>query len=1205
MRFKLSCFVLLVLAAISVCSARMCAQVVGPSSSYSRLPLTFEANQGQANPQVKFLSRGRGYTASLTAGGIVLSLRPAEVIPFRSGTRPQSKRSSDILQFNLVGAAANPVVIGEDPQPGRVNYFIGNDKSKWRTNVPTFGKVRYKNVYPGIDLVYYGNHRQLEYDFAISPGADSSVIQFEIKGSREIEIDPEGSLVLKTNHGQLRFQSPAIYQESNGSRVPLPGKYVLKRATRVGFQVANVDPKKPLVIDPVLIYSTYLGGSGNDQPTGIAVDGNGNIYVAGFTDSADFPLATLGSLTSGTDHVFVAKFNSTGSNLVYADYIGGNSQDYGYALTLDSTGEAYVTGSTASSNFPVVSAFQGTYPGAFNAFLTKISTDGSSLLYSTYLGGNGSDLPTSIALDGSSNILVAGNTSSTNFPVVNGFQSTVSPNQGGYYGTYGFITKFTADGSSLVYSTYLGGSSNVPYNCNGTPCWGSPFTGIQSMALDAGGNAYVAGGTNTYNFPATPGAYSTSDTTQLNATVGFVSKFSGAGTLDYSTYFYETSGLFTNLDAIAVDASGSAYVTGSAYSDGTFPITSTSICNQSVYGIGCSYAFVTKFDPSAATLVYSTFLGPNNYGIPAVISLDQNNDAYVLASTSSNSFGIVNGMEAYAGGNDILLVEIDPVAGSELLATYLGGSADERAAAMAIDSSGNIYVTGTTDSTDFPTTQGAFQGELGGNTDAFVMKIGAASAPSVSLTPYALQYSSVPVGSTSQPQQVLLRDMGSAALTLAISVTGDFAETDNCSTSVLAAGSCSVSVTFAPAAVGPRTGSLVFTDNAVGSPHTVALSGIGLPAPVVSLTPAILTFPNTPVGLSSATQTVTLFNQGTASLTVSRIQVSGDFGQTNNCPNTLSTGASCTFNVMFTPTAAGTRSGALTITDNASGSPHAVALSGVGLGSPVVSLTPASLTFPNTQVGVSSVAQMVTLLNQGNASLNISGIQISGDFGQTNNCPNSLSAGASCTFNVIFTPTASGGRSGSLTIADNASNSQQVVGLTGSGLDFSIGSSQSSVTVKSGSVATYTLTVAPLGGAFNSVVKISCGKLPPNAACGFSPASVTPGTNSSTVTLKISTSGTSTANRQANQLAYATLLGFSGFGALGMIVVSSKRMSNRSSMLIVLALIVLAFLGTSGCAGGTGIVPTGNNTPPGTYAVTVTGASGNLQHAASLTLIVQ
>lgn len=1135
----------------------------------------------------------------------MLSLRPAEVTSLESNAQSQTERPCETLQFKLVGAAANPVVIGEDPQLGRVNYFIGNDRSKWRTNIPTYGKVRYKNVYPGIDLVYYGNHRQLEYDFAVSPGADASAIQFEIKGAREIEIDPEGSLILKTNHGQLRFQSPTIYQESNGARVPLQGEYVLKSATRVGFQVANVDSKKPLVIDPVLVYSTYLGGSGNDQPTGIAVDGNGNIYVAGFTDSTDFPLATLGSLPPGTNHVFLAKFNSAGSNLIYVDYIGGNGEDDGYALTLDSAGEAYIAGSTASSNFPVVNAYQPTYPGAFNAFLTKISVDGSSLLYSTYLGGNGSDIPSSIALDGSGNMLVAGNTSSTNFPVANAFQPTVSPNQGGYYGNYGFVTKLTPDGSSLVYSTYFGGNSNVPYNCGGTPCWGSPSSAIQGLALDAAGNAYIAGNTNTYNFPITLGTYSAADNTQLNATVGFVSKFNSTGALDYSTYFYESSGRLTSLGGIAVDASGSAYVAGLAFSDGTFPITSTGICDPSTYGIGCSYAFVTKFDPLAERLLYSTFLGPNNYSTPAAISLDQNNDAYVLASTSSNSFGIVNGLETYAGGNDILLAEIDPVAGSEPLATYLGGSADERAAAMAIDGSGNIYLTGTTDSTDFPTTQGAFQRQLGGNSDAFVMKIGPVAAPSVSLAPSALQYSSVPVGSISQPQQVLLRNIGSAALTLSISVTGDFTETDNCSTSVLAAGTCSVSVTFAPAAVGPRTGSLVFTDNAVGSPHTVALSGTGLAAPIVSLAPASLTFPNVLVGVSSAAQTVTLSNTGTASLTINSTQISGDFGQTTNCPNTLSTGTSCTFSVIFTPTAAGTRNGTLTITDNASGSPHTVALSGTGLGGPIVSLAPASLTFSSTQVGVASAAQTVTLANQGTASLNITNVQISGDFGQTNNCPTSLSVGSSCTLNLTFTPTAPGSRSGSLTITDNASSSQQVVGLAGTGLDFSISSSSTTVTVKSGSTATYTLTVAPLGGAFNSAVKLSCGKLPTDAACSFSPTSVTPGTNSSTVTLKISTSGATAANQSASQFAFATLLGFPGFGAFGMIVLSSRRRRNKSSLLIVLALIALACLVMSGCAGGTGIVPNGNSTPPGTYTVTVTGASGSLQHSASLTLIVQ
>ena len=911
-------------------------------ANYAALPLTFEANQGQTAPQVKFLSHGKGYMAFLTAGGIVLSLRPNQPVPLQQTSNLAAPSKSQqppnaTLQFKLVGAAENPPVIGEDPQPGRVNYFIGRDPVKWHTNVATYAKVRYKNVYPGIDLVYYGNSRQLEYDFVISPGADASRIQFEITGASQIELDAEGNLALQTSSGELHFQSPAIYQESNGMRVPVSGAYVMNDATHIAFQVAQYDLSKPLVIDPVLVYSTYLGGSGDDQPSGIAADSAGNVYVAGYTDSTNFPLAILGSLPSGAMHVFVAKLDPTGSNLVYADYIGGNSQDYGYALALDSANDVYVTGSTASSDFPMVNPYQGTYPGSYNAFLTKVSADGSSLLYSTYLGGNGSDMPSGIAIDSSSDVFVAGNTSSTNFPVANAYQASASPNQGGMFGNYGFLTKFSPDGSYLVYSTYLSGDSNVAYNCGGTPCWPSPFSAINGIALDTTGNAYAAGITNTYNFPTTQTAYLTTDSTsQQNATVGFVSKLNGSGALDYSTYFYESSGILTNIDAIAVDSSGSAYVTGVALSDGTFPITSTSICDPSVSGWGCSYAFVTKFDPSGSTLLYSTFLGPNNYATPRAIALDANNDAYVVASTSSNSFGIVNGIEPYTNGSDLLLVEIDPLASTELFATYLGGSTDEYPAGIALDSNGNLYLAGSTDSTDFPVTQGAFQNILGGNTDAFLLKIGPNSTPAVAVSPNLLQYAVEAVGSTSQPQTALLRNMGSSPLSISsIAISGDFAETDDCGTTLSAAGSCTFSVTFTASAAGTRSGSILIQDDAAGSPHVINLIGSGS-VPVAALSATSLTFSAQPVGTSSAAQTVTLTNTGNATLTVGNIQIAGDFAQVNNCSSTLAANSSCTMNVTFTPTVAGTRSGTLTISDNAQGSPQTVTLTGTGSAAPAL-----------------------------------------------------------------------------------------------------------------------------------------------------------------------------------------------------------------------------------------------------------------------------
>ena len=1079
-------------------------------ANYGKLPLVFEANQGQTDPQVRFLFRGSRYTAFLTSGSMVLSLRPNQVVttatanaaPMNNSTAPAAN-----VEFQLAGAAKNPAVVGEGRLSTRVNYFIGNDRSKWHTNIPTYQQVRYQNVYPGIDLVYYGNHRRLEYDFVLSPHADPSQIDLRIKGAKSIHLDPENNLIVETGGGELHFHSPVVYQQIQGQRVPVRGSFAVKDSSHITFHLSQYDQNQPLVIDPVLVYGTYLGGSGDDQASGIAVDSSGSVYVAGYTDSADFPSATLGSLPSGTTHIFVAKLNATGSNLVYADYIGGNSQDYGYALALDGSNHVYVTGSTASSDFPTVKAYQGTYPGSFNAFLTEISADGSSLLYSTYLGGDGSDIPSGVAIDNAGDMFVAGNTTSDNFPVLNAYQSTISPNQGGNSGNNGFLTKFTSGGSSLTYSTYLSGNSNVPYDCGGTPCWSSPYSAINGIAVDGGGNAYVTGTTNTYNFPTTSGAYLTADSAPLNGNVGFLSKFNGSGGIDFSTYFYESSGVETLMNAIAVDASGSAYVTGTAFSDGTFPITTTSICDPGVDGAACGLAFVTKFDPTGSTLLYSTFLGPNNYGRTVAIALDANNDAYVAASTSSNSFGIVNGIEPYSNGSDVLLAEIDAVASSELFATYVGGNGDDSPTGLALDSSGNIYVAGSTNSPDLPVTSGAFQDIPGGDTDAFVFKIGPASAPSVALSPSSLQYSTQPVGTSSEPQTALLRNMGSSPLSITSTVaSGDFAESDNCSTSVPAAGSCTLSVTFTPTAAGVRSGSIVLQDDAAGSPHTVTLEGIG----------------------------------------------SG----------------------------------------------------------PVVALSPGSVSFSAIAVGTSSAPQTVTLSNSGNITLNISSIQAAGDYSQTNTCPAALAVSSSCAISVTFTPTATGTRIGSLTINDDAPGSPQTATLTGSGANFGLASSPSSVTVKGGVTAVYDLTVSPIGGAFNGAIKLSCSGSPSLTSCSLSPTSITLGGNPAAVSLSISTTASVAQAGQGpfgqSRPTYAFWFELPGFGLFGLILAGSRSSLKKPRLVILLFLMIAASVVMSGCAGGTGITKTPQTgTTPGTYTITVTGTAGALQHSLPVTLIVQ
>jgi hypothetical protein len=1191
--------------------------------NYGNLPLTFELNQGQAAPQAKFIFRGKNYSALLTAGEMVLSLRPsATAVPSAANVAPNNKSQKSVattLQFKLVGAARNPAVIGEDPQPGRVNYFIGKDPAKWQRNVPTYGQVRYKNVYPGIDLLYYGNHHQLEYDFAVALGADPRQIQFQITGARQIELDEEGKLVLETSSGELHFQTPVVYQESSGVRVPVHGSYVLKDPTHVAFQLGQYDPNKPLVIDPVLVYGTYLGGTGTDQASGIAVDGTGSVYVAGYTDAADFLLTTVGVPATNSNHIFVAKLDATGSSLVYADYIGGNGEDYGIGLALDSANNAYVTGSTTSSNFPSVNPYQAVEPGSYSGFLTKISADGSSLSYSTYVGGNGFDQPVGVAVDTLGEAYIAGTTTSLNFPVVNAIpgQEAALANQGGLYGYYGFVSKFAADGSSLVFSTYLAGNSTFE-DC-GNLCWPIPYTSVSAVALDANGSAYVTGVTTTNNFPATPGAYLPGNSPQPDTTIGFVSKLASSGSLDYSTYFYGSSGNPIGIGAITVDGSGSAYVAGTVTSDFTsdvtFPLTSTTICDPRVYGFGCSDVFVTKFDPAASTLSYSTFLGPNNFASPQSIALDSSNNAYVLASTSSAVFGTNNGIESYTSGHELLLVEIDASASTELFATYLGGSGDDFGSGIVLDANGNIYVTGSTDSTDFPVTQGAFQNILGGNTDAFVMKIGSASDPSVTLNPYSLLYLSQAVGSTSQPQTVLLRNMGSSPLSIpSITIGGDFTETNSCGTTVAAAGSCTLSITFTPTASGARSGSIVIQDNAAGSPHVITLSGTAT-GPGAGLSPTSLTFSAELLGVSGAAQAETLTNTGNTAMNVSAVQTTGDFAQANNCLGTLAPSSTCTINVTFTPTASGARTGALTISDGAPGSPQSVNLSGTGfVTAPLAAVSSSNVSFGSQSLTTSSPAQAVTLKNTGNAALAVNTIHIAGDFAQVNNCPASLVANASCTINITFTPTASGARTGTLTISDNAGASPQVVNLAGTGADFSLASAPSGDTVQPGSTATYTLTVSHVGGSLASSVKLSCGGLPANTSCSWSPSAVTPGASSASSTLSLATVATvSQASPQGSTSApiYAVWIQLQAIGLFGVMLAVSKRRTRKMRGRILAAclitfLIFPSLLAMTGCAGGTGIAPTQRTgTAPGTYTVTLAGTSGNLQHSIPVTLTVQ
>jgi hypothetical protein len=469
------------------------------SSAYGHIPLSFEANQGQTDPAVQFLSRGSGYALFLTSQEAVLSLsKPVTPAATVGPAAVQPAQAEDVLCLQLVGANPAPQVAGVDPLPGTTNYFIGNDPAQWRTNIATYGKVAYQDVYPGVDLVYYGNQQQLEYDFVLQPGANPGVIRLSCQGAQNVTLDAQGNLVLQTADGDVVEQAPVVYQDGAGGRQAVAGRYVLLGPDGVGFQVGGYDASRPLIIDPVLSYATYLGGSGADSGSSIAVDASGSVYVTGSTSSLDFP-TTPGALQTTADggyDAFVAKLNTTGTALVYSTYLGGNGDDYGYGIAVDASGNAYVTGSTSSWDFPITpGALQPSNSSEYyitDAFVAKLNATGTALLYATYLGGTNNDCGYGIAVDGSGNAYVTGSTSSWNFPITPG---ALQPTSGSdYYFTDAFVAKLNAMGTALLYSTYLGGNGD---------------DSGYGIAVDASGNAYVTGSTSSLNFPTTPGALQT------------------------------------------------------------------------------------------------------------------------------------------------------------------------------------------------------------------------------------------------------------------------------------------------------------------------------------------------------------------------------------------------------------------------------------------------------------------------------------------------------------------------------------------------------------------------------------------------------------------------------------------------------------------------------------------------------------------------
>ncbi|MCZ2151526.1 MAG: SBBP repeat-containing protein [Bryobacterales bacterium] len=652
----------------------------------SRVPLYFEPNAGQADPSVRFLSRGGGFLTLLTGKDAW----------FVSGGLKQP------LQLTFLNARDPKPAIAEQKLPGVSNYFRGKDPSKWRTNIPHFARVRFPEVYTGIDAVYYSGENRLEYDLVVAPGADPSVIELSWKGAERIRVDESGDLVLSTSAGDIRQHRPLVYQEIGGKRVAVAARYRNGEAGGFRFELAAWDRKLPLVIDPVIVYSTFLGGTQGEEVLGLTVDAGGPVYLAGYTKSADFPLyhPIQNTITSIFNDAFVTKLNVTGQVLVYSTFLGGENEDQATSVVADATGAAYITGFTGSFGFPVTNnAYQKNFSGVQDAFVSKLSPDGNVLTWSTYLGTSDTqEVGKAIGVDYAGYVTVAGQTNSTNFPTTPGAYKTT------YGGSYdGFLTKFDPTGVTLTFSTYFGGALGID-----TP---------NAMVIDPAGEIWIAGGTTSADFPTTPGAYSR---TQSGLEDAFVLKFSQDGKrVLLSTLLGGAAS--DSAFALALEKEGRVVIAGQA---GTgFPTTANAY-SRTVQGAGD--AFVARFNSTLSSLIASGLVGSPGIEFAKGVKTLPGGYLIIAGSAQTSNFPVTRDAFGYSGSAalpDGFLTVLEPLANNLRFSTVLGGVFWDVINGMAQDITGDVYVAGQTFSPDFPVTSDVFQTANKGQGDGFVTRV--------------------------------------------------------------------------------------------------------------------------------------------------------------------------------------------------------------------------------------------------------------------------------------------------------------------------------------------------------------------------------------------------------------------------------------------------------------------------------------------------
>jgi hypothetical protein len=977
----------------------------GGNPQLASLPSLFEENVGQAPSPYEFVSRNSGVESLFSSAGVDLLV-------------PDGKEACIELQLRFLNSRPGVVPVGRAPLSSVSNYLIGNDSSHWLRAIPNRSQVVYPEIYPGIDLIFDGNQNEIEHDFHVAPDADPNHVRFSIAGAKDISLRASGDLEVFLPHGSLFFKKPLAYQNSPSGHQDVSSAFALNSDGSISFDVGPYDHNRELVIDPVFSYSTYLAGNSADNIAAVTTDAAGNVYVTGFTISLDFPLVNaVQSTFKGSPEVFVSKLDPTGRTLLYSTYIGGSSRNYGNAIAVDSHGNIVVEGTSASNDFPHVGSVPAlTCEGNNDCFfIASLKPDGSAFNYAGLIGGiEGTDVQTGqsgsgvLKLDSGGNAFIAGVTDDANFQITAG---TLAKSVPGYPYNSTFVLKVNTVGA-LVYSTIIPGTE---------PLTSIPFANVfmpSGISVNSTGQATIAGtagpglpSTTGVIQPTFPNSLSTAD-----ATAGFVLRLNAtASAINYATYVPGTD----SIGGLAVDGLGNSYVTGGT-SETNLPVSSNAYQKTLKPGPNCTCngGFIVKLNGTGTSILAATYLG----GTPSTgnagtnftgIALDSLSDVFVGGMTGSADFPLKNPfVSLWVSGEsiwDMAIAGMSPDLSSLRFGTFLSSTdqifAASQFSAIAVDSQNNLIVTGETDTTDFPTTSGSFEPTPPSQArHGFISKLNmAVAAPSVCLDTWSVNFGSVPA-KTSSTQTVHLTNCGNTALNISalVSSASTVVAKESCGT--IAAGSaCAISLTFTPRDSSATVGTLTLRDNTVISPQVLQFFGQGI-APQLSPSSGSVDFGHLLVNTTGVSNPLFFQNTGNAALQISSTSVNGNFSITqNNCIGTIQPSNFCVISVVFKPTAAGIRTGTLTIVSNDPVVHSAgISLHGVGdssyavpvitsLSSPTAQIKNGPVTveimganfYPASVVEVNGTAQTTTYLNGGELQATLSST-VSGSIGEVN-----------------------------------------------------------------------------------------------------------------------------------------------------------------------------------------------------------------------------